>query len=191
MGVRVHAAKLLRLGIPDTCGLSGANRKASGKGMVMSENAGSIGLRSGIDRVRIWWQVHVIGQVDQVQVTERRREDGKLSEHYLFMTTMSGAIAVLGLLLSSPAVVIGAMLLSPLMGPIMGLGFALAIGDWDWLKDSLRTLVIGAVMAVLLCAGWCLSRRSRPLHPRSRRAPGPTCSTCSSRCSRRWRELTR
>jgi uncharacterized membrane protein len=35
---------------------------------------------------------------------------------------MSGGIAILGLLLSSPAVVIGAMLLSPLMGPIMGMG---------------------------------------------------------------------
>jgi len=46
---------------------------------------------------------------------------------------MAAAIAILGLLLSSPAVVIGAMLLSPLMGPIIGLGFALAIGDWAWL----------------------------------------------------------
>jgi uncharacterized membrane protein len=38
------------------------------------------------------------------------------------MVIMS-AIAELGLLQSSPAVVIGAMLISPLMGPIMGLGF--------------------------------------------------------------------
>ncbi len=118
----------------------------------MNETSGAAGLRGGLKGIRHWWQVHVIGEVDQVQVTERRREDGQLSEHYLFMTAMSGAIAVLGLLLSSPAVVIGAMLLSPLMGPIMGLGFALAIGDWAWLKDSLRTLAIGAGLAVLLCA---------------------------------------
>lgn len=103
-------------------------------------------------RLRGWWTVHVIGQVDQAEVIERRREDGKLSEHYLFMTAMSGGIAILGLLLSSPAVVIGAMLLSPLMGPIMALGFALAIGDWEWLKRSLTTLTIGSAMAVLLCA---------------------------------------
>lgn len=107
---------------------------------------------SAFGTLRDWWMVHVIGQVDQAEVIERRREDGKLSEHYLFMTAMSGGIAVLGLLLSSPAVVIGAMLLSPLMGPIMGLGFALAIGDWDWLKQSVRTLAIGSAMAVLLCA---------------------------------------
>ncbi|HSF13047.1 MAG TPA: TIGR00341 family protein [Erythrobacter sp.] len=109
-------------------------------------------LLTALDNVREWWAVHVIGQVDQAEVTERRREDSAMSEHYLFMTAMSGGIAILGLLLSSPAVVIGAMLLSPLMGPIMGLGFALAIGDWDWLKQSLRTLIIGSAMAVLLCA---------------------------------------
>ena len=103
-------------------------------------------------QIRQWWKVHVGGAVDQAEVTERRREDSRLSEHYLFMTAMSGGIAVLGLLLSSPAVVIGAMLLSPLMGPIMGLGFALAIGDWEWLKASLRTLLLGSAMAVLLCA---------------------------------------
>ncbi|QDH33084.1 TIGR00341 family protein [Porphyrobacter sp. YT40] len=105
-----------------------------------------------LHNIRDWWTVHVIGQVDQAEVTERRREDGKMSEHYLFMTAMSGGIAVLGLLLSSPAVVIGAMLLSPLMGPIMALGFSLAIGDWEWLKQSAITLLIGSVLAVVLCA---------------------------------------
>lgn len=109
-------------------------------------------LRAVLGGVHDWWAERVIGQVDQSEVIERRREDCALSERYLFMTAMSGGIAVLGLLLSSPAVVIGAMLLSPLMGPIMGLGFALAIGDWDWLKQSGRTLLLGSLMAVVLCA---------------------------------------
>jgi len=109
-------------------------------------------LGSALRGAREWWKVHVAGQIDQAEVIERRRAEGALSEHFLFMTTMSGGIAILGLLLSSPAVVIGAMLLSPLMGPIMGLGFALAIGDWDWLRQCARTLLIGSVMAVLLCA---------------------------------------
>lgn len=118
----------------------------------MNETTENAGPRSALAQLRKWWIAHVGGAVDQAEVTERRREDSRLSEHYLFMTAMSGGIAVLGLLLSSPAVVIGAMLLSPLMGPIMGLGFALAISDWEWLKAALRTLVLGSVMAVLLCA---------------------------------------
>lgn len=118
----------------------------------MNETTGATRIGNIIAQIREWWTVHVAGGVDQIEVTSRRREEGKLSEHYLFMTAMSGGIAILGLLLSSPAVVIGAMLLSPLMGPIMGLGFALAIGDWEWLKQSLRTLLLGSAMAVLLCA---------------------------------------
>ena len=101
---------------------------------------------------RRWWLQDVVGTVDQASVIEKRREDCGLTERYLFMTAMSGGIAILGLLLSSPAVVIGAMLLSPLMGPIMGLGFALAIWDYEWVKQSARSLAWGTVMAVLLCA---------------------------------------
>lgn len=94
----------------------------------------------------------MVGTVDQAAVIKNRREECHLSERYLFMVAMSGGIAILGLLLSSPAVVIGAMLLSPLMGPIIGLGFALAIGDYGWLRESALTLAWGTVMAILLCA---------------------------------------
>ncbi|QUL36831.1 TIGR00341 family protein [Erythrobacter sp. JK5] len=102
--------------------------------------------------LRRWWLRDVIGTVDQAEVIEKRREDCAMSERYMFMTAMSAGIAVLGLLLSSPAVVIGAMLLSPLMGPIMGLGFALAIGDYQWLKQSARSLGWGTLMAIGLTA---------------------------------------
>ena len=101
---------------------------------------------------RQWWRQSVVGTVNQAVVISERREDCSLSARYLFMLAMSAAIAVLGLLLSSPAVVIGAMLLSPLMGPIIGLGFALAVGDFGWLRDSARSLAIGTVLAVGLCA---------------------------------------
>ncbi len=99
---------------------------------------------------RRYWRQDVVGTVNQTEVIEKRRAECSISERYLFMTAMSGGITVLGLLLSSPAVVIGAMLLSPLMDPIMGLGFALAIGDYQWLKQSARSLAWGSIMAVAL-----------------------------------------
>ncbi|WP_404368804.1 DUF389 domain-containing protein [Sphingomonas sp. MMS24-J45] len=68
------------------------------------------------------------------------------------MTMMSAGIAVLGLLLSSPAVVIGAMLISPLMSPILGLGFSLALFDFSETRRSLIALVGGAVVAVAFTA---------------------------------------
>jgi uncharacterized hydrophobic protein (TIGR00271 family) len=102
--------------------------------------------------LRRYWLEDVVGTVNQAEVIEKRRAECDLSERYLFMTAMSAGIAVLGLLLSSPAVVIGAMLLSPLMDPIMGLGFALAIGDYHWLRQSARSLAWGSAMAIGLTA---------------------------------------
>lgn len=97
---------------------------------------------------RLWWRHSVCASVDQADVIEQRREEAVISARYLFMLAMSAGIAVLGLLLSSPAVVIGAMLLSPLMGPIIGLGFSLATGDFGWLRKSAKALAVGSVIAV-------------------------------------------
>ncbi len=99
-----------------------------------------------------WWRKDVTGTVDQVAVIEKRRAECTLSARYLLMICMSAGIAVLGLLQGSAAVVIGAMLLSPLMDPIMGVGFALAVGDYGWLRQSAKSLAVGTLFAVLFCA---------------------------------------
>lgn len=58
-------------------------------------------------------------------------------------------IASLGLNVNSPAVIIGAMLISPLMGPIMGIGLGLGIYDFDLIKKSFRNLAIATVFGIL------------------------------------------
>ncbi|HEV2748665.1 MAG TPA: DUF389 domain-containing protein [Allosphingosinicella sp.] len=99
-----------------------------------------------------WWREQVVASVDHQNVVQKVCEDAGWSAHFAFMTLMSAGIAVLGLLLSSPAVVIGAMLISPLMGPIIGLGFALALFDSAEMRRTLRAVVIGTVMAIGFCA---------------------------------------
>ncbi|WCT74512.1 DUF389 domain-containing protein [Sphingomonas naphthae] len=99
-----------------------------------------------------WWRRAVVGRVDHEAVIARIVEDSGWSPRYAFMTMMSAGIAVLGLLLSSPAVVIGAMLISPLMSPILGFGFSLALFDFAELRRSLKALAIGAVAAVAFTA---------------------------------------
>ena len=95
-----------------------------------------------------WWSLHVAMSVDRPGVVARVHEDAAWSGHYVFMTLMSAGIAVLGLLLSSPAVVIGAMLISPLMGPIIGLGFGLAIFDAAEIRRTLTALALGVALAI-------------------------------------------
>ncbi|MCB2067896.1 MAG: TIGR00341 family protein [Erythrobacter sp.] len=112
----------------------------------------SQGFRQVLSTFRHWWARDVTSSVNQAAVIEKRRSECELSARYVLMVSMSAGIAILGLLLSSPAVVIGAMLLSPLMDPIMGVGFALAVGDYKWLRQSGKSLAVGALFAVLFCA---------------------------------------
>lgn len=65
-------------------------------------------------------------------------------------------IASLGLNTNSTAVIIGAMLISPLMGPIIGLGLGVGIEDFELLKRSLRNLTIAAAFSVLASTAYFL-----------------------------------
>ena len=58
-------------------------------------------------------------------------------------------VASIGLNANSTAVVIGAMLISPLMGPILGVGLSIAINDIDTLKKSLINLAVMIVLSLL------------------------------------------
>ncbi|WP_163397502.1 TIGR00341 family protein [Flavobacterium fluviatile] len=58
-------------------------------------------------------------------------------------------VASIGLNVNSTAVIIGAMLISPLMGPIVGAGFALGIYDFSLLKKSLKNLLNATLVSLL------------------------------------------
>lgn len=76
--------------------------------------------------------------------------DARLDKKFLLLIILSATIATLGLLQSSTAVVIGAMLVSPLLGPIMGIGFGLATLETNLIKRSLITMAAGMAVAILV-----------------------------------------
>lgn len=57
-------------------------------------------------------------------------------------------IASIGLNLNSTAVIIGAMLISPLMGPIMGVGLGIGINDFEMVKKGIRNLTIATIFSI-------------------------------------------
>jgi uncharacterized hydrophobic protein (TIGR00271 family) len=103
-------------------------------------------------RQRLWWRHAVVGGVNHQAVMATIADDSGWSPRYAFMILMSAGIAVLGLLVSSPAVVIGAMLISPLMNPILGFGFSLATFDFAETRRSLLALAAGSVLAIAFTA---------------------------------------
>lgn len=58
-------------------------------------------------------------------------------------------IASIGLNVNSPAVIIGAMLISPLMGPITGIGLGIGINDLELIKKGLFNLAIAVIISVI------------------------------------------
>jgi len=79
---------------------------------------------------------------------------------YYLMLLMAGLIALLGLLTNSVAVVIGAMLISPLMGPIISSGLALTIGDLPLARRAFRTIAISVLLTIVIT---CLVTLLSPL----------------------------
>jgi len=69
--------------------------------------------------------------------------------HTAWILVCSIFIASIGLNTNSSAVVIGAMLISPLMGPILGIGLSIAVNDVDTLRRSLRSFAVMVVLSVL------------------------------------------
>lgn len=67
----------------------------------------------------------------------------------LWVLIFAAMVASLGLNVNSAAVIIGAMLISPIMGPIMGVGLSLGINDFELMKKSLRNFALMFIVAII------------------------------------------
>lgn len=97
----------------------------------------------------------------RARALQRIIDPSKPSDSYYLLVCLSAIIATLGLLANSTAVVIGAMLVAPLMGPIFGIALSLTNGDRRLLKIALLAEAAGIILAVGLSALIGLI----PLHP--------------------------
>jgi uncharacterized hydrophobic protein (TIGR00271 family) len=96
----------------------------------------------------------LINSVPQLDSKERTAlysglEEGAVCDfNFLLMMCLSTAIAALGLLINSPAVIIGAMVVAPLMTPLIAAGCALVRGDLSLFYNSLRSMLFGSLVAL-------------------------------------------
>lgn len=86
---------------------------------------------------------------DEAQVVEQVSSGVVFKGTNLWILICAIMIASLGLNVNSTAVIIGAMLISPLMGPIIGIGFSVGVGDYGMLRQSLRNFLIATIISVL------------------------------------------
>lgn len=91
-------------------------------------------------------------QTEKIELQKSIIQEASPGMGFYLYVVLSGTIASLGLLTNSSPVIIGAMLLAPLMSPIIGIGLSTVIGDWKLLKASFLSLLRGALLAVTLAA---------------------------------------
>jgi uncharacterized hydrophobic protein (TIGR00271 family) len=119
----------------------------------MQENTGSNDTapssRLFLWRLRRWWQ-EMVAAIDHGPIIKQVIADGRLSYSYAFMVLISAGIATIGLLMNSAAVIIGAMLISPLMGPIVLAGLSIALAAPKLAARSALGLLVGILLALAI-----------------------------------------
>ncbi len=91
-------------------------------------------------------------QADDREIDRNIREGLELNGTYLWTLMCAILIASIGLNINSTAVIIGAMLISPLMGPIMGIGYGVGIYDFRLIHKALKNLAIATVISFITSA---------------------------------------
>ncbi|MFN3802939.1 TIGR00341 family protein, partial [Belliella pelovolcani] len=120
--------------------------------MKQQEDKQPIGLRNRIIQVLLFFKdrfdLHE-GKEDELETIDYIKKNIEFRGANLWILIFAIFVASVGLNVNSTAVIIGAMLISPLMGPIMGIGMAAGINDFELLKRSMKNLGIAVVISIL------------------------------------------
>ena len=106
-------------------------------------------MKEGVIRRWLKGLIYINDEIDTDEATLRIKSNIWFRGPNVWILAFSIIIASVGLNINSTAVIIGAMLISPLMGPIIGIGLALGTNDTRLLRDSFRNLLIMVVVSLL------------------------------------------
>lgn len=109
--------------------------------------------RAGQLRILLARRFNLLADKAADDVIERRIREGiELQGATPWILIFAILVASIGLNVNSTAVVIGAMLISPLMGPIMGIGHSVAVHDFALLRRSLLNLAMSTLIGLVVSA---------------------------------------
>ena len=89
-------------------------------------------------------------RISREELYENIAQASKLTRVYVILVALSTVVASVGLLRGDVAIIIGAMVIAPLLGPNVGLALAVTLGDPELAKRSLKVIGVGVALAVLL-----------------------------------------
>ena len=98
-------------------------------------------------------QKKVTGGLSREELGNQIGKGAELDQNFVLLVTLSAIVAAIGLLEDNIAVVIGAMVIAPLLGPNLALAFATAIGDAEMIGKAVITNIAGVSLTLLLSTG--------------------------------------
>jgi uncharacterized hydrophobic protein (TIGR00271 family) len=107
-------------------------------------------LRALFRRVTGEWRTMVEPQVPAEEVATAMKAASLPSMSFFFLLLLSSAIAIFGLLANSAPAIIGAMIIAPLMTPIMGLSCGVIQLSWSQIARSFITVVLGILVVITI-----------------------------------------
>ncbi|WP_458207969.1 TIGR00341 family protein [Haladaptatus sp. NG-SE-30] len=107
------------------------------------------------------WQVRIARE----EILIRARELSPGIQTFLVLTVVSAIVATAGLLLDSAAVVVGAMVIAPLVGPALSASVGTILDDPAMFRRGIWLQTVGVVLSILSAAAFALLVRSIPLFP--------------------------
>jgi len=113
-------------------------------------------IKDFIERVGIYFNL-MPDKEDEQKIVAQITEGVSFKGANLWVLIFAIFIASLGLNVNSTAVIIGAMLISPLMGPIVGMGLAVGINDLELLKRAVKNFGVATLISVLTATAYFLT----------------------------------
>jgi uncharacterized hydrophobic protein (TIGR00271 family) len=103
-----------------------------------------------LDAFQTWLEQRLpqLQREERIDLFQRLQSGSRANVDFLTLIALSTSIASLGLLQDSPAVVIGAMLVAPLMMPMIGAGLALVQGNVQLVQEAARSILLGFFLAL-------------------------------------------
>lgn len=96
-------------------------------------------------------------RISKQELRDDIEQSANLNLNYLLMVVLSSVVAGIGILKDNVAIIIGAMVIAPFLGPSVALAFGSTIGDWPMTRRALWTALTGTALAISISVVWGLA----------------------------------
>jgi uncharacterized hydrophobic protein (TIGR00341 family) len=87
------------------------------------------------------------------EILAQAEKDAQLNDNFVLLVILSAIVAAIGLLENNLAVIVGAMVIAPLLGPNIAFSLGASLGEKKLVIESLRTIFVGIAIAILFSIG--------------------------------------